>query len=62
MNEENIKKGDKNYFEFVEKIGLDCTEIMTPCTPILNEMGNYEITDLGFIKLAIMELCENFNE
>jgi hypothetical protein len=55
-----IEKGETQYKIFVEIVGLDYSNIMTPHTYTLTKMGKLNIDDKEFIILAIEELYNNF--
>ena len=62
MNKLNdmIEQGDKNYFKFIEEIGLDCKEIMTPRTKFLERLGKLEYRSKEFIVACVEEIHDNF--
>ena len=65
MNKEKQwENGVKKYDNFVIKIIGDSSifRIRTPHTSLLSKLSELKETDDEFIKLAILELAENFNQ
>ncbi|MFW5795157.1 MAG: hypothetical protein ACOCV1_06700 [Bacillota bacterium] len=57
---DKIEQGDKKYWKFIEDIGLDCKEIMTPHTKSLERLGNLDYGSKKFILSCIEEIHDNF--
>ncbi len=61
MNEELIEKGEKQFFDFINKIGIN-SPIKTPVTNVLEDLGKYNPGEEKF-KMAVINLLyhEFFN-
>ena len=59
MNKD-IEQGEKKYWKFIEQIGLDEKEIMTPHTKSLERLGRLDYGSKDFILACIEEIHDIF--
>lgn len=57
-----IEDGEKKYIKFIEKIGLNYSNLMTPHTCLLEQFGELDENSDEFIRLALIELLKNYGE
>ena len=55
-----MKDGEKKYIKFIEKLGLDYSNLMTPHSCWMEEFGELDEDSDEFMKLALTELLKNY--